>query len=130
SVGGNLCSTSAASLTMANTIAANNTGANDVATNAINGGGNASDGVGNLITTNTGFAGTVVSTADPLLVALIPGGGIESVMVPAVGSPAIDAGACDATTIDQRGDTRPWQQTPCDIGAVETNDVIFRNGFE
>ena len=131
SAGGNPCATSAASLTMLNTIAANNNvGTNDVATNAINGGGNASDGGGNLITTNAGFGGTVVSTADPQLGALIPGGGIESVMIPKIGSPAIDTGACDATTVDQRGDPRPWQQTPCDIGAVETNDRIFRNGFE
>jgi len=130
SAGGNTCSTSAASLTLNSTIAANNIGASDVATNAINGGGNSSAGVGNVIASNTGFAGTVVSTADPNLAALIPGGGLESVMIPAVGSPAIDAGSCDATSIDQRGDPRPWQQTPCDVGAVETTDVIFGNGFE
>jgi hypothetical protein len=69
---------------------------------------------------------------DPLLGALADNLGATSTMLPAAGSPAIDAGndaSCPAT--DQRGVVRP-QGAHCDIGAVERQnpeDLIFRNGF-
>lgn len=59
-------------------------------------------------------------------------------MLPAAGSPAIDAGdaaTCAAAPVDnrdQRGGARP-HGPQCDIGAIEVGadiDLIFANGFE
>ena len=129
--GGNVCGTASASLTMNNSIAANSSGGtNDVVVNAISGGASTSGGDGNLVMTQSGFDGSVVSTADPQLNALIGGGGIWNVMVPRTGSPVIDAIACDATATDQRGIARA-QGSQCDIGSVEDDgDVIFVEGFD
>jgi len=129
--GGNVCGTASASLTMNNSIAANSSGGtNDVVVNAISGGASTSGGAGNLVMTQSGFDGSVVSTADPQLNALIGGGGIWNVMVPRSGSPVIDAIACDATATDQRGIARA-QGSQCDIGSVEDDgDVIFVEGFD
>jgi uncharacterized repeat protein (TIGR01451 family) len=60
---------------------------------------------------------------NPQLAALGNNGGPTDTMLPAEGSPAIDAGTgtgCPAT--DQRGVTRP-QRTACDIGAVEVEPL-------
>jgi uncharacterized repeat protein (TIGR01451 family) len=60
---------------------------------------------------------------DPQLGALAANGGATDTMLPAEGSPAIDAGTdtgCPAT--DQRGVNRP-QRTACDIGAVEVEPL-------
>lgn len=70
--------------------------------------------------------------ADPLLGSLAYHHGTTQTLLPAAGSPAIDAGddaGCPAT--DQRGITRP-QGAHCDIGAVETFPVglITHKGFE
>jgi hypothetical protein len=47
------------------------------------------------------------------------GSGLDAVIIPGVGSAAIDAVVCGSTTtIDQRGVARP-QGARCDIGAVE-----------
>ena len=72
------------------------------------------DGGHNLASDATcGFA----LTGDPLLGALADNGGPTQTMLPAAGSPVIDAGgACTGT--DQRGMSRP-QGSACDIGAVE-----------
>lgn len=120
SAGGNPCTTSGATLTMSHSIAANNSAGDghDVDTNAIHGGGNSSSGTGNLIGTSSGFAGGIVSTANPQLGALADNGGPAQTMLPASGSPVIDAVTCDAVTIDERGVARA-QGTQCDIGAVE-----------
>jgi hypothetical protein len=128
--GGNVCNTTSAALTMNNTIAASSIGStSDVVVNVINSGTSTSGGAGNLVMTQSGFGGTVASTADPQLFALIGGGGIWNVMVPRPGSPAIDAATCDGTATDQHGVSRP-QGTQCDIGAVEVDgDVIFVDGF-
>lgn len=67
----------------------------------------------------SGAVCTDVHDADPLLGALADNGGFGQTMLPAAGSPAIDAGddaRCPST--DQRGKPRP-QGTQCDIGAVE-----------
>ena len=129
--GGNVCGTTSASLTMNNSIAANSSGGtHDVVVKAISDGTSTSGGGGNLVMTQSGYTGSVVSTADPQLNALIGGGGIWNVMVPRTGSPVIDAIACDATATDQRGITRP-KGNKCDIGSVEDDgDVIFVEGFE
>jgi hypothetical protein len=128
--GGNVCATTSAALTMNNSIAANSIGSSsDIVVAAINGGSSTSGGAGNLVMSQNGFGGAVVSTANPQLNALIGGGGIWNVMAPKAGSPVIDAVACDGTTMDQRGVNRP-QGTQCDIGAVEFDgDVIFVDGF-
>ncbi len=66
---------------------------------------------------------TAVSGADPLLGPLQDNGGPTSTMLPAAGSPALNAGvACPAT--DQRGVARP-QGGGCDIGAVERVDASY-----
>ena len=78
---------------------------------------------------------TNATTADPLLGTLANNGGPTQTYLPAAGSPAIDSGddaTCAAQPIDnldQRGVVRPIG-THCDIGAVESNDQIFANGFE
>ena len=70
--------------------------------------------------TDCNFAsGTDLQNADPRLDALQNHGGPTDTLLPAAGSPAIDAGD-DATCpeADQRGTSRP-QGAHCDIGAVE-----------
>ena len=60
---------------------------------------------------------------DPQIAALADNGGPTNTMLPAEGSPVIDAGTdtgCPAT--DQRGVARP-QRTVCDIGAVEVEPL-------
>ncbi len=74
---------------------------------------------------------TTVSSADPLLGLFQYYGGFTPTLMPAVGSPALDAGV-NCTAVDQRGIARP-QGAACDIGAVErraTEDYLFNNGFE
>jgi uncharacterized repeat protein (TIGR01451 family) len=69
------------------------------------------------------FADAGSVQGDPQLAALGNNGGPTNTMLPAEGSPVIDAGtntACPAT--DQRGVTRP-QRTACDIGAVEVEPL-------
>src|SRR5262249_6460168 len=73
--------------------------------------------------------GTVSGTAldgDPLLRPLANNGGLTQTMMPATGSPAIDAGLAAGLTTDQRGLCRPFDEPTVlnfddgsDIGAVE-----------
>jgi hypothetical protein len=74
------------------------------------------------------------SSADPLLGPLGDNGGFTPTMVPALNSPAIDAGAAFGLKCDQRGLARPsdFPDTPnladgSDIGAVERQ---FRPAFD
>jgi CSLREA domain-containing protein len=81
-------------------------------------------------------AGTVV-VGDPLLGALQDNGGPTFTHAVAVASPAIDAGNTGGCTdnfgailsTDQRGVHRP-SGAYCDIGAYESTETIFANGFE
>lgn len=89
----------------------------------------------NLITTrgdSTGYVGTDLADGTSASIgALASNGGPTQTMVPQAGSAAIDAvptGFCD-TVVDQRNDPRPFGPA-CDIGSVEVNDIIFRDGFE
>jgi predicted outer membrane repeat protein len=69
-----------------------------------------------------GFVGgTDILSADPQIGLLQDNGGATPTMLPAPGGPAIDAVACGAEALDQRGVARPQGSgaTPCDIGAVE-----------
>lgn len=81
-----------------------------------------SDGGGNLDT-------------DPALGPLADNGGTTQTLLPGTGSSAIDAGndtTCLSSLVnglDQRGVVRP-QGPRCDIGAVEFEDLIFRDGFD
>lgn len=123
--GGNPClapgessASGSATLTVNQSIAANSTGGTyDLVTSAINNATSTSSGTGNLVMANGGFAGTIVSTANPQLGALAANG-FGVVMLPQAGSPVIDAVPCVGTATDQRGIARP-QGAACDIGAVE-----------
>ena len=78
-------------------------------------------GVGNLIRNATGFSGTIASTANPSLGNLANNTGPTLTMLPAAGSPVLDAGnnaAASSLTTDQRGLARISNST-VDIGAVE-----------
>ncbi len=114
-----------AALTLRNTIVANSTGGNDLQITARNGASSTSSGIGNLVELQSGFAGSIVTTADPILDPLANNGGLTFTHALLPGSPAIDAGddsACPAT--DQRGAIRPQDGNSdsiihSDIGAYE-----------
>ena len=80
-------------------------------------GTNNTSGSGNLIRTASGFAGSVVSTADPVLGSLQNNGGPTQTMALLPDSPAIDAAAAGGPATDQRGFARVCG--PVDIGAYE-----------
>jgi hypothetical protein len=91
-------------------------------------GTNSTSGIGNLICSYSGFAGTVVSTADPLLDKLGDNAGPTATtptMALNPGSPAIHAAsAVDAPTTDQRGVPRNlYNGGAVDIGAYQTHLV-------
>ncbi|MGB8635110.1 MAG: choice-of-anchor Q domain-containing protein [Rhodanobacteraceae bacterium] len=97
-----------------------------------------SNGSGSSWTTSLGTDGGGNLDADPLLGALASNGGATQTMLPAAGSPAVDAGkavTCAAVPVDnrdQRGGPRP-HGPQCDIGAIEVgavSETIFANGFE
>ncbi|MBS0571114.1 MAG: hypothetical protein JSS28_10930 [Proteobacteria bacterium] len=123
--GGNICTTGGiASLSITNSVVANSAGtSDDISTNTING------GTSNYTPSATILAGTLA------LGSLASGGGLEAVMMPPNGSPAVNGVTCTgAPATDQRGVKRP-QPTGgnCDIGAVERKaieDTIFLDGFE
>jgi hypothetical protein len=87
-----------------------------------NGGTSRTSGRGNLIRTQTGFNGTITSTADPLLAPLGNRGGPTPTLGLRPGSPALDAGSNalipGGVTTDQRGFPRISNGT-VDIGAFE-----------
>jgi len=73
---------------------------------------------------------TGVSSSDIGLGTLDYHGGYTRTYVPAADSVAVDAGyASVCLDEDQRGYVRPLGNG-CDVGAVETGDVLFANGFE
>ncbi len=87
--------------------------------------GASTSGVGNLIGTQTGFSGTIVSTANPLLAALADNGGPTETMALESASPAINTGntaAAASLTTDQRGDERSVNDY-VDIGAFAVQTV-------
>jgi len=86
----------------------------------------------NLSSGNDGaFLNTIsdYNNTDPLLTPLGYWGGTTPTLFPMRGSPAIDAGDANAPATDQRGVSRP-QGVATDIGAVESDDALFRDGFE
>jgi CSLREA domain-containing protein len=77
-------------------------------------------------------AGSNKNGVDPQLGALANNGGTTQTHLPALGSPALDSGVANATTPDQRGQARPFDDPEIanatgsdgsDIGAVE----LFRD---
>jgi hypothetical protein len=92
----------------------------------INGGTSTTSGSGNLIRSQSGFSGTIVSTADPLLqTSLTDNGGPTLTLRPQSGSPAIGAGnvaAAAGLLTDQRLFGPRVFNGMVDIGAVESAD--------
>jgi len=90
-------------------------------------------GVSCPITAQTGDQfGTAAQPLNPRLLPFGPYGGTTETQMPAANSPAVDRGGngaavCEAT--DQRGVARPIGAA-CDIGAVESDDRIFADGFQ
>jgi len=96
--------------------------ATDYVDASINSGSPISGGDGDLIRTNIGFGGTIISTADPQLESLANNGGPTQTMLPGPDSPAIDAGdnsGASGLATDQRGLVRVIGSA-VDIGSVET----------
>lgn len=107
-----------ASAVVDGSILADSVGGNDFH-NGTSGGGTASaTGGDDLMESESGFGGSVVSSADPQLGALGDNDGPTPTHLPALTSPVIDASSLVAPAIDQRGVTRP-QGAAHDIGAVE-----------
>ena len=110
-----------ATATINNTIIANsNTATNDFVADGMS----STSGAGNLIESQSGFSGTIVSTSDPKLAALAANGGPTQTHDLQADSPARDKG--DNTKIpsgqlfDQRGPGFPRiYATTVDIGALE-----------
>jgi hypothetical protein len=131
------------SVTLGNTIVAGNTAAGsgrDIAGTVSSAGYNL---VGN--TTNPGnFGATDQLNVDPMLGPLKNNGGPTKTHAPLINSPAIDQGKRDAipsltTNVDQRGSTRPVNDTAVinagggdgsDIGAVEIGSFVHPTGAD
>jgi hypothetical protein len=73
-------------------IGQSDTSVEDFTGKTVNAGTNTTAGIGDLIRTQSGFAGTIVSTADPNLGALANNGGATPTMALLPNSPAIGAG--------------------------------------
>src|SRR5262249_51547735 len=92
--GYNTTSSFTATAAITNTIIGQaDTVAQDFTGQGLGGGSNTTSGLGNLIRTQGGFAGSIVSTADPLLAVLARNGAPTQTMAPLPGSPAIAAGS-------------------------------------
>jgi hypothetical protein len=113
----NLGDAGAANATINGTILANS-GGNDYTGSSINGGSQSSIGSDNLIESQSGFSGSITSTADPQLGALADNDGPTHTHLPALTSPAVDASTLGSPNVDQRGVTRP-DGVARDIGSVE-----------
>lgn len=87
----------------------------------------------NLIGTSqaTEYPGDTIVSNAPLLGPLQDNGGVTYTMALLHGSPAIDKGSSGGSSFDQRGSGFPRVVGPAaDIGAFESNDMIFANGFD
>lgn len=87
--------------------------------------------------TSTGYIPSdLANGTNPQIGPLQPNGGPSASILPAAGSPAINAVSpsnCATVPVDQRGYPRP--ATACDIGAIEVGaqpapDPVFSSGFE
>jgi len=114
----NLGDGAAATATINGTILANSAGGNDFHGAARAGGSQTANGTDNLIESQSGFTGSITSSADPQLAGLADNGGASRTHQPALTSPAVEGSTLLTPAVDQRGVTRP-QATWRDIGSVE-----------
>ena len=133
----NLGDGAVATATVNNTIIGQaDTLAEDFTGSTINAGTSTTSGAGNLIRTQSGFVGTVASTADPLLGALAANGGMTRTHALLGGSPALDLGADPAAAglaTDQRCFSPRVANATVDIGAFELGaaapaEPVFQSG--
>ena len=103
-----------ATATIDGSILANSTGGSDFAGS----GTQTANGSANLIESQSGFTGAIVSSSDPQLGALADNDGPTETHLPASTSPAVDASTLGTPSADQRGVARP-QGSARDIGSVE-----------
>ncbi|PYQ48343.1 MAG: hypothetical protein DMF59_16275 [Acidobacteria bacterium] len=107
-----------ANATINGTILANSSSANDLKGSTRAGGAQTANGTDNLIESQSGFTGSITSTADPQLGALANNDGPTRTHKPALTSPAVDASMLGTPAVDQRGVPRP-DGAFRDIGSVE-----------
>jgi hypothetical protein len=107
-----------ANATINGTILANSSSANDLKGFTRAGGSQTANGSDDLIESQSGFTGSITSTADPQLGGLAGNGGPTRTHQPALTSPAVEASTLGTPAVDQRGVSRP-QATWRDIGSVE-----------
>ncbi|MGZ5445786.1 MAG: choice-of-anchor Q domain-containing protein [Thermoanaerobaculia bacterium] len=113
----NLGDGGAANATINGSILANSSG-NDFTGATIGGGSQSAIGTDNLIESQSGFGGSITSSADPQLGPLADNDGPTATHLPALASPVIDASTLGSPNSDQRGVARP-QGAARDIGSVE-----------
>jgi hypothetical protein len=95
------------------------------------------DGTASNIAAATGDQiGTSAAPINPILGALLDNGGPTKTRLPLSGSPAIDKGHANGSSVDQRGFTRPVDRIIAnatggdgsDIGAVELSQTVEQTG--
>jgi hypothetical protein len=111
----NLADGGTADATIDGSILANSSGGNDFESS---GGGASAIGDDNLMESQSGFTGSIASTADPVLGGLAENGGPTRTHLQSETSPVLEASSLGSPSVDQRGETRP-QGANRDIGAVE-----------
>jgi CSLREA domain-containing protein len=110
-----------ATLALTNTIAANSPSGTDLEVQTSGALTPSTLGSHNLVESQSGFAGGIISSADPKLGPLAANGGPTSTFALQAGSPAIDAGTgTGAPVSDQRGQPRGT----VDIGAYEAHPWV------
>src|SRR5262249_48689611 len=115
----NLGDGAAATATINGTILANSAGGHDFDGSTRAGGSQTANGTDNLIQSQSGFTGSITSSAQPQLGPLANNGGATRTCLPFFpGSPVIEASTLLTPAVDQRGVSRP-QATFRDIGSVE-----------
>jgi hypothetical protein len=127
----NLGDGATATATVNNTIIGQaDTAVTDFFGSTINSGTSTTNGVGDLIRTHSGFAGAIVSTADPQLAPPANNGGPTQTMAITTSSPAFNAGdnaAASGLTTDQRG--FPRDSGTASIGSFAVTDTISGTVF-
>ena len=100
-----------------------NAPSDDYSHQAASGGSVSSTGGTNLIRSNNGYSGGVISSADPLLGPLQNNGGPTRTHALPLNSPAVDVGANTTSSLDQRGQARK-SRAQVDLGAYELQNLL------